>query len=140
MGGFKRLVRLRSSQKAMGSCAAQCKMLLFCANTVVRESVKFELARLKKEERRRRRRRRKPILVVWRLFGSVLSQRLFTTLGVFWARKTRIVSCLFAARSISFYCVSVVSLHIESTDSMIMFELGLAYRDSDYTAVIAIMP
>ena len=34
----------------MGSCTAQCKMLLFCSNTVVRESAKFELARLKKEE------------------------------------------------------------------------------------------
>ena len=34
----------------MGSCTVQCKMLLFCANTVVRESAKFELARLKKEE------------------------------------------------------------------------------------------
>ena len=34
----------------MGSCTAQCKMLLFCANTVVRESAKFEQARLKKEE------------------------------------------------------------------------------------------
>ena len=34
----------------MGSCAAQCKMLLFCANTVMRESAKFELAHLKKEE------------------------------------------------------------------------------------------
>ena len=34
----------------MGSCTAQCKMLLFCANTVVRESAKFELPRLKKEE------------------------------------------------------------------------------------------
>ena len=34
----------------MGSCTAQCKMLLFCANTVVRESAKFELARLKKDE------------------------------------------------------------------------------------------
>ena len=33
----------------MGSCTAQCKMLLFCANTVMRESAKFELARLKKE-------------------------------------------------------------------------------------------
>ena len=45
-------MRLRSCQKAMGSCTAraQCKMLLFCANTVVRESAKFELARLKKEE------------------------------------------------------------------------------------------
>ena len=28
----------------------QCKMLLFCANTVVRELAKFELAHLKKEE------------------------------------------------------------------------------------------
>ena len=43
-------MRLRSSQKAMGSCTAQCKMLLFCANTVMRESAKFELAHLKKEE------------------------------------------------------------------------------------------
>ena len=67
----------------MGSCTAQCKMLLFCANTVVRESAKFELARLKKEEEEE-----KPILAVWRLFGAVLSRRLFTTLGVFWARKT----------------------------------------------------
>ena len=28
----------------MGSCTAQCKMLPFCANTVVRESAKFELS------------------------------------------------------------------------------------------------
>ena len=36
----------------MGSCTAQCKMQLFCANTgtIVRESAKFELACLKKEE------------------------------------------------------------------------------------------
>ena len=50
MGGFKRLVRLQSCQKVMGSCPAQCKMLLFRTNTVVGESAKFELARLKKEE------------------------------------------------------------------------------------------
>ena len=50
VGGFKHLVRLRSCQKAMGSCTAQCKMLLLCANTIVRESAKFDLARLKKEE------------------------------------------------------------------------------------------
>ena len=48
--GASLLVRLRSCQKAMGSCTAQCIMLLFRANTVVRESAKFELARLKKEE------------------------------------------------------------------------------------------
>ena len=34
----------------MGSCTAQCKMLLFCANTLARESAKFELSRLKEEE------------------------------------------------------------------------------------------
>ena len=50
-------------QKAMGSCTAQCKML-FCANTVVRESAKFELARLKKEEEENR---------FWR-FGDFLAR------------------------------------------------------------------
>ena len=34
----------------MGSCTAQCEMLLLCANTVVRESAKFELAHLKEED------------------------------------------------------------------------------------------
>ena len=61
-------------------------MLLFCANTVVRESAKFELTRLKKEEEEEE--EENPILAIWRLFGAVLSRRLFTTLGVFWARKT----------------------------------------------------
>ena len=54
-----------------------CKMLLFCANTVVRESAKFELAspsEFKKEEEN---------TAVWRLSGAVLSRRFFTTLGVF---------------------------------------------------------
>ena len=32
------------------SCIAQCKMLLFRAKTVVKESARFELAHLKKEE------------------------------------------------------------------------------------------
>ena len=50
MGSFKHLVRLQSCQKAMGLCTAHCQMLLFCANTVVRESAKFELVHLKKEE------------------------------------------------------------------------------------------
>jgi len=34
-------------EKAMGWCTAQCKMLLFCAKIIVKESRKFELARLK---------------------------------------------------------------------------------------------
>ena len=53
-------MRLRSR-----SCTAQCKMLLFCANNVVRESAKFELARLKKEEEEENR--------FWR-FGDFLAR------------------------------------------------------------------
>ena len=35
----------------MGWCTAQWKMLLFCAKTIVKESRKFELARLKKKKK-----------------------------------------------------------------------------------------
>jgi len=38
-------------KKAMGQCTAQCKMLLFRARTIVRDSDNTELARLKKEEK-----------------------------------------------------------------------------------------
>jgi len=43
----------------MGWCTAQLKMLLFCAKTIVKESHKFELARLKKKKKK------KKILAVW---------------------------------------------------------------------------
>ena len=36
----------------MGWCTAQWKMLLFCAKTIVKESHKFELARLKKKKKK----------------------------------------------------------------------------------------
>ena len=36
--------------KVMGSCTSQCKMLLFCAKTAMREAYNFKLAHLKKEE------------------------------------------------------------------------------------------
>jgi len=55
----------------MGWCTAQWKMLLFCAKTIVKESRKFELARLKK----------KTFLAVWRLSGSVLSRHFLATWG-----------------------------------------------------------
>jgi len=35
----------------MGWCTAQWKMLLFCAKTILKESRKFELARLKKKKK-----------------------------------------------------------------------------------------
>ena len=37
----------------MGWCTAQWKMLLFCAKTNVKESRKFELARLKKKKKKK---------------------------------------------------------------------------------------
>jgi len=65
-----RLVRLQIWEKAMGWCIAQWKMLLFCAKTIVKESCKFELARLKKQKKKKK----KNILAIWRLSGSVLSR------------------------------------------------------------------
>ena len=38
-------------KKAIGRCTAQCKMLLFRARTIVRDSDNTELARLKKKEK-----------------------------------------------------------------------------------------
>ena len=38
----------------MGWCTAQCKMLLFGAKTIVKESLKFELAHLKKKKKKER--------------------------------------------------------------------------------------
>ena len=58
-------VWLQTWKKAMSWCTTQWKMLLFCAKTIVKESRKFELARLKKKKK-------KNILAVWRLSGSVL--------------------------------------------------------------------
>ena len=50
MTGSNHLVRLQSCKKAMGWCTAQCKMMLICVKTIVKESCGFELARLKKKE------------------------------------------------------------------------------------------
>jgi len=43
-------MRLQSCEKVMGWCTAQCKMLLFCVKTIVKESHNFELACLKTEK------------------------------------------------------------------------------------------
>ena len=65
----------------MGSCTAQCKMLLFCVNIVVRESAKFELS--PKEEELRK----KPIWAVWQLSGAVLSRRFLRQWESSWPGK-----------------------------------------------------
>ena len=49
VSGSNHLVRLQTRKTAMGWCTAQWKMLLFCAKAIVKESCKFELARLKKK-------------------------------------------------------------------------------------------
>ena len=46
---MKCLVELQSYDKAIGSCTAQYKMLLFDAKTVIRELCNFELVCLKKK-------------------------------------------------------------------------------------------
>jgi len=46
------------------------KMLLFCSKTVVKESRKFELARLKKKKKKKK----ENVLAVWKLSGLVLSR------------------------------------------------------------------
>ena len=51
---FERLVRLQSCEKAMGWCTAQCKMLPFCVETIVKESCNFVLAHLKKKKRKKK--------------------------------------------------------------------------------------
>jgi len=46
----------------MGWCTAQCKMLLFCLKTIIKESPCFELAHLKKKVKKKE--RKKSILAV----------------------------------------------------------------------------
>jgi len=64
-------------------------MLLFCGKTIVKESRKFELARLKKKkEKEKKKKKKKKILAIWRLSDSVLSRRFLAPLGVFFVMKT----------------------------------------------------
>ena len=48
---------LQAWKKAMGWCTAQWKMLQFCAKTIVKESRKFELARLKKKKKKKKKKK-----------------------------------------------------------------------------------
>ena len=67
-------VWLQTWKKAMGWwCTAQWKKQLFCAKTNVKESCKFELARLKKK-RKKKKKKMKMIFAIWWLSGPVLSR------------------------------------------------------------------
>ena len=50
LSGSNCLVWLQTCEKVMGWCTAQWKMLLFCTKIILKESRKFELARLVEEE------------------------------------------------------------------------------------------
>jgi len=52
VGDSNGVVWLQTWKKAMG-CTAQWKMLLFCVKTIMKESRKFELARLKKKKKKK---------------------------------------------------------------------------------------
>jgi len=45
---------MRLLERVMGWCTAQCKMLLFCAKTIVKESHNFEIACLQKKKKERK--------------------------------------------------------------------------------------
>ena len=51
VSGLSCFVRLQIWKKAMVWCTAQWKILLSCIKTIVKESRKFELARLKKKKK-----------------------------------------------------------------------------------------
>jgi len=61
-------------EKSDGLVHCSVKNAAVCAKTIVKESCKFELARLKKKK--------KNILAVCRLSGSVLSRCILAPLGV----------------------------------------------------------
>ena len=88
VSGSNRLAWLQTWQKAMGYCTAQWKMLLFCAKTIVKESRKFELARLKKMKKKKKKKKKKNILALWWLSGLVLSRCLLAPLGMLFVMKT----------------------------------------------------
>ena len=78
VSGSSRLVWLQAWKKAMGWCTAQWKMLLICAETIVKESRKFELARLKKKKKKEKHFGR---------LGSVLSRCFLAPQGVLFVIK-----------------------------------------------------
>jgi len=97
----------------MGWCTAQWKMLLFCAKTIMKESRKFELAHLKKKKKNEKmmKKKKKERKTFWPP-GDCLAHYFCYA----FQRTGCAVERFFC---ISIYYASALSLHIESTDSMI---------------------
>ena len=118
-------------KKVMGWCTAQWKMLLFCAKTIVKESHKFELAGLKKKKKKKKKKEKhfgRPttfwfgtFAILFSTTGCVVCHENTRRWTVGWYNGLE-VSCFGDFEKfvcVSIYCVSALSLHIESTNSMI---------------------
>ena len=131
VSGSNRLVRLQTWKKAMSWCTAQWKMPLFCAKTIVKESRKFELARLKKKKKKKKEKHCGRLVTFWFDTVAMLFSATWCVVRHENSRRWTVgcynglqVSCSCFGDfeefvCISIYCVSALSLHIESTDSMI---------------------
>ena len=101
----------------MGWCAIQCKMLLLCAKTINNRAHIFEVASLKKKKKKKK----KKILGFGWLSGLVFLQ-CFAPLGMLFIMKHSkwryIKYKLSRFWEFIIYCASVLSLHIESMNSM----------------------
>ena len=129
-----RLVWLQIWKKAMDWCTAK---------TIVKESHKFELARLKKKKKKKKEKHFGHLATFW--FSTFAM--LFSATGcVVHHENTRkwTVRCYNGLYYVSFgdfekfvcisiYCVSALSLHIESTDSMIAPSVHKIQRSRSYS-------
>ena len=70
----------------MGWCTAQWKMLPFCPKTIVKESRRFELARLKKKKKKKKKKEKHFGRLVTFWFG--ISRCFLAPLGVLFVIKT----------------------------------------------------
>ena len=91
-------------------------MLLFCVKTIVKDPYE--------EEREKKKKKKKNLLAVWQPSGSVLLQCFFVPLGILFIMKTLKDVTIFEILR-DFFCIityrlSPLSLHVESTNSMII--------------------
>ena len=88
VSGSNHLERLQTWKKVMGWCTAQWKMLLFCAKTIMKESRKFELARLKKKKKKRKKKKKEKHFGCLATFWFGTFAMLLAPLGVLFVMKT----------------------------------------------------
>ena len=128
-------------EKAMGWYTAQCKMLLFCVKTVVKVSHNFDLACLKNKKKRKKEKHFGHLVTFW--FGTFAM--LFRATGHVFCHENTQNEQYVVIKAFKFtvfesfkdffciYCISALSLHLESTDNMVQtvfMMITLLYRVS----------